>query len=120
MTIFKKQNIKFDKLDSIDDISNNFFYLTGKFIGKYKKDLAQEIDELGGISQDLKKKPGVKPKETNYLVIGGNGYNEPTHGENYQKVASWNIRNPLKKIPVISQEHCEELLEQYRSENKLN
>ena len=71
------------------------------FIDKNKKDLAEEIENLGIRCQDLTKRPVVKPKETDYLVIGGNGYNDSTNGGNYKKVAKWNEQNPSKKIPII-------------------
>ena len=77
--------------------------------------LADEIERLGGKCQDLDKRPVVKPSETDYLVIGGNGYVDPTHGKNYQKTAKWNEQNPSKKILIIHQLHCEELLTKFAS-----
>lgn len=118
MAFYKRQKFKFDILPSLEDVSNKFFYLSGNFIDKKKKDFAAEIESLGGKCQDLSKKPPVKPSQTDYLVIGGNGYVDPTHGKNYQKVAQWNEQNPSKKIPIIHQLHCEELLTKFASTHR--
>jgi hypothetical protein len=65
----------------------------------------------GGECQDLDKRPVVKPSETDYLVIAGNGYVDPTHGKNYQKTAKMErAQNLSKKISIIHQLYCEELL----------
>ena len=112
---YKRHQFKFDNLQSLEEVSNKFFYLSGNFIDKNKKKFAEEIENLGGRCQDLTKRPVVNPKEIDYLVIGGNGYNNPTHGSNYKKVAKWNEQNPSKKIPIIHQLHCEELLTEFTS-----
>lgn len=117
MAFFKKQNFNFDTLDSLDEIKGKHFYLTGNFIQKTKQEFAEEIIGLGRNCQDLTKRPVVKPKDKDYLIIGGNAYHDPSHGNNYKKVKSWNENNPDKTIPIIHQLHCEELLEKYRELN---
>lgn len=114
MAFFKKTKFNFDTLDSLDEITGKHFYLTGNFIQKTKQEFAEEIISLGGSCQDLTRRPVVKPKDTDYLIIGGNGYHDPRHGNNYKKVKSWNENKPDKIIPIIHQLHCEDLLEKYK------
>lgn len=99
----------FDEVDKIEIIGKRF-HLSGKFDGYLKKDFAEKILVLGG---NCLYKGDIALTKTDYLVIGGIGYNKDQESKKQKKVNEHNKNKLNKKILTLSQSHCENLLNKY-------
>ncbi len=109
--------IPFEKIDFNEfEIESKIFHLSCTFLSKdskqiRKEDFAKSIRDLYGVCKGCNNDKITK--ETDYLVIGKDG-GERKPRNNCVKAMQWNSNPANKHIYIISQEHCEELISQYR------
>lgn len=114
MSVFKEPSKKIEYDNKPIDFPEKTFYLSCTFSGGngMKKIFARELKALGakcGIKNE-----DFKLDELNYLIVGSEGHKGKEYGQRAEKVQKHNEDNPDKKIPILREIDCKELMEKYR------
>jgi|SRR5580704_2417634 hypothetical protein len=106
---FHKPHDEFDYPSAIE-FQNKIFHLSAKFNGCTKEDFAETITDFGGECRGFGSKKHLNIRETDYLIIGDDGYRTEDHGDKFTKIRNHNTKNPDHKILIIKQSHCMDLI----------